>query len=90
MSELKPDVSTESASMTVVGTSNYTTNDANTSAFAYGSMSVTVGAVTEPADYEPNGAPSEPLNADGVRVLDSVVRAGGREAKFLRDTSGEF
>ena len=90
MSELKQEAPTEGTSITYLGASNSSIPDQAHSALVYSTMSYTVGVVSEAADHEPQSAPSRPLNRDGVRALDSVLRSGGREASILRDRDGEF
>lgn len=90
MTDLKPGTPTEGTSVTYVGVSNCSIKEQRDSALTYSSMSYTVGVVSEAADHQPQSAPSRPLNRDGVRTLDSVLRSGGHEANILRDKSGEL
>jgi hypothetical protein len=91
MAELKPDVSISGSSITVVvGSANCSIGDEKDSALSYSSMSYTLGAVIEAADYEPQREPSQPLRPNAVRELDSVLHTRSSENSILRDTSGEF
>jgi len=90
MADLKPEIPNESLSTTlIVGVSNTATFEQKDTGFTYGTMSYTVGTVSEAADSEPHGAPSQPLNQGAVRALDSVLRSHIPEAARRRDTSGE-
>ena len=87
-SEIRDDNST--TNLIISGPFNSSPPDEPASLGAYSSTSFTVGAVIEAADSEPQGAHSKPVNADAVRVLDSVLRSRVPDSAILRDTSGEL
>lgn len=91
MSDLKPEVSNESLSTTVVAAVNHCSIfDQSGGLPTCSSMSYTVGLVIEAADNEPQGPPSKPLNLGAVSALNSVLQSRVPEAAILRDTSGEL
>lgn len=92
MNDLKPTIQDESSATTVIvsGPFNASVVSQPTPLGPYSSMSYTVGEVNEAADSEPQGAPSKPVNASAVKVLDSVLRSRLPESAVLRETGEEL
>ena len=89
MSELKPQPPLPTGqSTTIVGVSNFVTPaDPFRQLPTYGVTSYTVANVGLPTD---TGAPSQPLSAGAVRVVNSVLNARVPENSILRDNDEDF
>jgi hypothetical protein len=91
MPEQKPEKELEITSYTLVmSAANFSPLEQSGEPRPYSSMSYTVGAVIEPADSEPQGAPSKPLNPNAAKALTSVLQTRGSQTVILRDDSGEL
>lgn len=74
----------KSESTTIVGVVNQAVPDPFKVTSCFGSMSYTV------SDKHAEGAPSQPLSAGAVRVVNSVLDARVSEAAIRRDRSEDF
>lgn len=89
-SETKILTDEQSSTIIVTGPFNFSPPGETDYLGDYSTSSYTVGRVVEVADSAPLGAPDKPLNAGGVRALDSVLRSRTPDAAILRDSSGEL
>ena len=89
MPELKPQPPLPtSQSTTIVGVSNFVTPaDPFRQLPTYGVTSYTVANVGVPTDM---GAPSQPLSAGAIRVVNSVLTARVPESSILRDSDEDY